>query len=533
MVRIQQLKLEITHTNQQLIESINRKLKIKQNEKYHFKIVKRSLDARKKPELFFSYIIDVDFFDEKFEKKLVNKIRRNDIVFVKPIPYVFETTGEEVIKKSPVIIGSGPAGLFCGLMLARAGFKPIVVERGASVDERCKKVNLFWESGELDTQVNVQFGEGGAGTFSDGKLNTLVKDVSGRNKVVLEEFVKAGAKEEILYVNKPHIGTDRLQKIVVNIREEIIRLGGNVRFHSKVTDIDIKNNCIQGICINDGEWIETNHVIAAIGHSARDTFEMFNSKGIFMQQKPFAVGVRIEHPQEMINFSQYGQKYADKLPPADYKLTSKDESGHGIFSFCMCPGGYVVNASSEEKRLAVNGMSYSKRDSHNANSALIVTVDENDFGSNDVFAGMKLQRKLEEKAFMAANGKIPVQLYGDFVNNMISKSYGDFEPCMKGMSQYGDVRGIFPETISNVIAKGIQTFDNKIKGYARYDAILSGVESRSSSPVRIVRDDSLQSVSVKGFYPCGEGAGYAGGITSAAMDGIKVAEIIAKKYKMV
>lgn len=533
MIRLQQLKLIISHDEKQLKDEIYHKLKLNKNTHFDFKIVKRSIDARKKPELYFNYIIDVDLHDEKSEKNIIRKLRKNDIVFSKEVPYVFSVTGSKPVENRPVVVGSGPAGLFCALMLARAGFKPLLIERGAPVDKRSILVNKFWEDGVLDPEVNVQFGEGGAGTFSDGKLNTLVKDVSSRNKVVLSEFVKAGAKEEILYMNKPHIGTDELRKIVVNIRNEINSLGGEVRFYSKLTDFQIKDDCIKKICINNNEWIEVSHVVLAIGHSARDTFKMIKDKNIVMQQKAFAIGVRIEHPQKMINLSQYGSESVKQLGAADYKLTAKDVSGRGVFSFCMCPGGYVVNASSEEESLAVNGMSYAARDSANANSAILVTVNEKDFGSDDVLAGVALQRKLEKKAFAAGEGNVPIQLYGDYFKNVESSCFGDFETCMRGKYAFGNVRDIFPEEIGNAIANGIAQFDRKIKGYARYDAIMSGVESRSSSPVRIVRGDDMQSLNIKGLYPCGEGAGYAGGITSAAMDGIKVAEAIAKEYKVV
>ena len=384
MIRIQQLKLNICHSEEQLEKNLLQSLRLREGINYSYNIVKRSLDARKKPELFFSYIIDVNLNDEKTEQKIVNKLKKNDIKFVKRTAYIFKHNGVKEISKRPVVVGSGPAGLFCALMLARSGFAPIVIERGAPVEKRVEFVNTFWKSGVLEKNVNVQFGEGGAGTFSDGKLNTLIKDELGRGHFVLKEFVKAGAKEEILYVNKPHIGTDELQKIVVNMRNEIINLGGTVRFNCLLTDFNIDNGKIRAVCVNNKEWIETEHVVLAIGHSARDTFELIKNKNIIMQQKAFAVGIRIEHPQQIINLSQYGRENVNKLGAADYKLTAKDKTGRGIFSFCMCPGGYVVNASSEDKRLAINGMSYSARDSHNANSALLVTVNEQDLRSGHI-----------------------------------------------------------------------------------------------------------------------------------------------------
>lgn len=532
MIRISQIKVTLPHTQEELWKAAARTAKVSAEDIIEMKIIKKSLDARKKPSIMAVYTVDITLKSPNQEKNIIRHCKTNQITRIKEQPYEFPLGGPIPLSARPVIIGTGPAGLFCGLMLARAGYHPLLLERGQNVDDRTKAVEDFWKTGVLCNNSNVQFGEGGAGTFSDGKLNTLVKDVSGRNRKVLEEFVKAGANEEILYLNKPHIGTDELQKIVKNIRIEIAANGGEVCFESQVTDILIKNGMVTGVKVNDQKEINTQTIILAIGHSARDTFSMLKNIQVPMCAKPFAVGVRIEHPQKMINLSQYGTEQADYLPAADYKLTAKAASQRGIYSFCMCPGGYVVNASSEAGRLAVNGMSYSQRDGRNANSALIVTVDTKDFPSNDVLGGIEFQRLLEERAFLFGEGQVPVQLYEDFKNNQASKLFGEVEPAVKGDFRFGNVREIFPESISHALLEGIETFEYKIKGFARKDAVLSGVESRTSSPVRIMRNEQFES-EIKGLYPCGEGAGYAGGITSAAMDGIKVAEAIAKKYRIV
>ena len=439
-----------------------------------------------------------------------------------------------------MIIGTGPAGLFCGYHLARMGYRPILLERGAAVDERIQDVENFWNGGELKSNSNVQFGEGGAGTFSDGKLNTLVNDKFGRNTEVLRIFVENGAPEHILYESKPHIGTDVLAKVVVNMRNAIISMGGEVRFHNLVTDVlyheneDISKQLyaleIMDLSSDQKYTLETENAVLAIGHSARDTFETLLNRGFKMEAKSFAIGVRMEHPQEMINESQYGKGTPAHLPAAPYKLAVNLENGRGVYTFCMCPGGYVVNASSEDGRLAVNGMSYSSRDGKNANTAVIVTVTPDDFGSDHVLSGMEFQRRLEERAYMEGQGKIPVQLFGDFKNNVSSDGPGEILPQLKGEYHWGNVRNIFPEDVAKSLEEGICLFDHKIKGYAREDAVLSGVESRTSSPVRILRNENLQS-NIGGIYPCGEGAGYAGGITSAAMDGLKVAETISHTYR--
>ena len=531
MLRINQIKLAPGHSKEQLKKAILKFLQIQGKDLLSFQIFKQSIDARKKPEIVFVYTIDVHVLhEEKICKRLKNKVQKIDWK-----PYCLPFHGEHPLAYRPVIVGAGPAGLFCTYLLAQAGYCPILIERGAPVEERYEDVLHFWETNVLNPHSNVQFGEGGAGTFSDGKLNTLVKDKFGRNRYVLETFVKFGAPERILYEQKPHIGTDILIHVVRKMREEILDLGGTVEFHTQVTDFKVQaekeGKRITEIELNHETWITTEVVVLAVGHSARDTFECIFQKQIPMQPKSFAVGVRVEHPQAMIQESQYGKKMTDQLPAAAYKLAENLENGRGVYTFCMCPGGYVVNASSEEHRLAVNGMSYHDRAGENANSAVIVTVTPEDFEGNHALAGVEFQRKLEEAAYEAGQGKVPVQCFGDFCEHRITTTLGEVQPQIKGMWTFGNVRTIFPEAIASSLEEGIRRMDHKIHGFARPDAILSGVESRTSSPVKILRDEAFES-DIKGIYPCGEGAGYAGGITSAAMDGMKVAEAIIRKFQM-
>lgn len=532
MIRIQQLKLPVTHTKQQLLDRITKELHIPEEKIQSYEIHKRSIDARKEP-VKYVYQIDVE---TPLESKILKKGRHNSIMLTKRVEYKYPAPGKGKLTDRPVIIGCGPAGLFCAYALAKQGFCPVILERGDEAVNRRKKVDQFWNEGILDTESNVQFGEGGAGTFSDGKLNTLVKDPFLRGREVLRLFVEAGAPSEILYEQKPHLGTDELIKIIQELRRQIIDMGGNFRFHAKVTDFIIEDGKIKGVKINSEETISCQAVILAIGHSARDTFEILQRKSILMQPKSFAVGVRIEHPQKMITENQYGIHAPEVLGAAPYKVTHQLSDGRGVYSFCMCPGGYVVNASSEQGKLAVNGMSYQARDSRNANSAMVVTVTPSDFqayhvdGTDPVMDGIVFQRHLENRAYELADGRIPVQLFKDFSDGKASVGLGDIEPCMKGAYALADLRSIFPENISESLIAGISACGRKIKGFDRPDAVLSGVESRTSSPIKIIRNENLES-SVAGLYPCGEGAGYAGGITSAAMDGLHVAEALIQKYQ--
>lgn len=445
--------------------------------------------------------------------------------------YVFPKPGTLPLSHRPVVVGSGPSGIFCAWYLARAGYRPLVLERGEEAEKRRETVDRFWKNGILDPESNVQFGEGGAGTFSDGKLNTLVKDSFGRNREVLKRFVEAGADPEILYQHKPHLGTDVLVDIVQTMRHQIEEMGGSFRFRAKATDLKIENGHLTGVEINHKEILPAEICVLAIGHSARDTFFILKDRGLTMEPKAFAVGLRVEHPQSIINEDLYGEKENPILGAASYKVTHTCQNGRGVYSFCMCPGGYVVNASSEEGHLAVNGMSYQARDGKNANSAVIVTVTPEDFPQEGPLGGIAFQRELEKKAWEIGQGKVPVQLFGDFCTHKPSRNLGEVIPCIKGDYILSDVRSVLPDEIGNSIEEGIHAFGKKLPGFDREDAVLSGIESRTSSPVRLVRDrDGLSNIS--GIYPCGEGAGYAGGITSAAMDGIKTAEWIASKYVM-
>lgn len=570
MIRINQIKFQHDgklHTSDEIKTNLMKKvckiLHVEEKNISEFEIIRHSIDARKKPEIFHIYMVDVALKGLD-EGKIVKKCRDKNVSVEDAHKYSFDEQvsvrrkvldnsidNNAVDKKDSriVIVGAGPAGLFCGYMLAQNGYKPIILERGADVDERTRIVEEFWKSGRLDTRTNVQFGEGGAGTFSDGKLNTMVKDKDGRGRAALKIFVENGANEDILYEAKPHIGTDILRNVVRNMRKQIIAWGGEVKFNSQVTDIETKNGQVKAVIYNDtadkavdgvkgcdgqkDHRIDCENVVLAIGHSARDTFYMLRDKKIDMSPKPFAVGFRVEHPQELINLSQYGAERPEGLPPAPYKLTATTDSGRGVYSFCMCPGGFVVNASSEEGMLAVNGMSYSRRDGKNANSAIIITVDPKDFGSDDVLSGVEFQRKLERKAFELGQGKIPVEYYGDFKASVLQDENNNTAgiigttPNMCGDYVFADVHTILPDDLNQAFVEGMEKFGKTIKGYNSDGALVSGVESRTSSPVRINRDEACQSVSVQGLYPCGEGAGYAGGIMSAAMDGIKIAEFIA------
>lgn len=526
MIKITQLKLPIGHSKEQLRQKVIKLLKLNHKQEFTYDIIKRSIDARKKPELFYIYTLAV--FMAK-EDAVLKRIHNPSISVAKQESYRYPKAGEQQLTKSPIIVGAGPAGLFCAYLLTECGFSPVIIERGAPIEERIKDVSRFWETGQLNTQSNVQFGEGGAGTFSDGKLNSAVHDKYCRNEFVLDTFIRFGAPEEIRYDNKPHIGTDILAKIIVNMRHYLIEKGCTFQFHTCANDFLIKNGQLSGVICNNTTY-DTQVVVLALGHSARDTFRRLNELNIPMQAKNFAVGFRVEHPQKMINEAMYGIQKNQNLPAAPYKLTSNFPNGRGVYSFCMCPGGYVVNASSEHEKLVVNGMSYSGRDSNNANSAIIVSVGTDDFGATDALSGMRYQEELEQKAFLLAKGRIPQQLYGDYCKGQLSSDYGDFITTTKGACSFANLRGLFSDEIEKSFIMGMEHFSKIIPKYNRFDAILSGVEARTSSPIRILRNEFMES-EIKGIYPCGEGAGYAGGIMSAAMDGMKVAEVIIQKFK--
>ena len=513
MLRISNIKINVSLDQD---KTIKKKLNVIFDQDIkEYKINKRSIDARHKPDVYYVYEIDInlDNEDKYLDLGIVSKVLDEE--------YKIDVDNVKKPLKRPIIIGFGPAGIFCSYILAKAGLKPIIFERGKPIDERVKDVEEFWNNNKLNINSNIQFGEGGAGTFSDGKLNTMIKEKI-RQKFVFKTFVECGAPEEILYINKPHIGTDILRTVIKNMRNKIIELGGEINYNSTLTNINIDNNKIKSIIINDKDEYETNDLVLAIGHSARDTFKMLNEYLTFTS-KPFAVGIRVQHKQDLINKNQYGDAYK-YLDAADYKLTYQTKDGRGVYSFCMCPGGFVVNSSSEDGKLCINGMSNHDRGEENANSAIVVTVSPSDYGSN-VFDGMKFQQILEEKAFIEGKGLIPISLYKDYKDNKVSTSFGSINPIFKGSYNFANINNIFPEYINNSLKEAIEYFNTKIKGFSNDDVIIAAVETRTSSPVRILRDDNLVS-NVSGIYPCGEGAGYAGGITSASIDGIKVAEKI-------
>ena len=559
MIRINSLKLRYDHGPEALREAAAARLHISVRDIAELEIVRRSLDARDKTDIRYIYSVDVSI---KNEKAVLSNKRIKDIAPAKKIlyndPFQKGMTLQNV--RRPIIIGFGPAGMFCAYKLAKAGLRPIVFERGRDVDSRRADVEQFWSSGRLNTSSNVQFGEGGAGTFSDGKLNTMIHDHYGRIGEVFNIFVEHGADPSIRYNNKPHIGTDALTGIIRNIREDIIASGGEVHFNSCLTDIKCDaDGHVAAVTINDTDEYTCSELVLAIGHSARDTFRMLQKFSMAMEPKPFAIGVRVQHPQSLIGRAQYGDAY-EELPAADYKVTYQCPDGRSVYSFCMCPGGFVVNASSEEGRLAVNGMSNAGRDEVSANSAIVVSVDTRDYAgyddctvsdvpaehdalinrnalinrdaakASDALAGMYFQQELERKCYELGGGAIPGQYLADFMNGRATAAFDLQQPNTKGQCVPADLHAMLPDFVSESITQAMPHFGRIIKGFDADDTLLLGLESRTSSPVRLLRDDSLQSQNMAGIYPCGEGAGYAGGITSAAVDGIKVYEEIILKY---
>ena len=519
MIRLRDIQLPPEHNAHQLMYEAAQMLHISMSKIRQLRIVRRSVDARKKPDVKIIYTIDVTVDGNEKRTLKQSGCKRATIA---PISYYKAPKNIPNPGKRPVIVGFGPAGMFAGLILAMAGWKPLILERGEDAASRHEKVQKFFETGELNTRSNVQFGEGGAGTFSDGKLNTGVNNP--RIGWILEQFVKAGAREDILYDAKPHVGTDVLLNVVQNIRKRILSLGGEVRFNTQVTGIRVENGALTGLKLENGDVIDCDSAVFAIGHSARDTFEMLDALGVPMEPKPFAMGVRIEHKQTLVDVSQYGD-INPVLPPADYKLVEHLENAT-VYTFCMCPGGHVVAAASEEGRIVTNGMSNADRDGENANAALLVTVNPVDFPYEGTLGGMKWQREIEEKAYRVSGSyRAPAQLVGDFLAGKPSSGAGEVAPTYRPGVHWCDLHDVLPDRITASIAEALPKLDQKLKGFASHDAVMTAPETRSSSPVRILRDDTRQS-QIRGLYPTGEGAGYAGGIMSAAIDGIMTAEAI-------
>ncbi|NHZ37180.1 NAD(P)/FAD-dependent oxidoreductase [Massilia rubra] len=536
MLRINELKLPLDHAEADLRQALLARLGIAGADLLGFSVFKRSYDARKRSAIVLIYAIDAEVRDQA---GVLARLQHDAHILPAPdTSYTFVAGGEQLQghdrNERPVVIGTGPCGLFAALILAQMGLRPLILERGKVVRERTVDTFGFWRKRELNPESNVQYGEGGAGTFSDGKLYSQIKDPKHYGRKVLTEFVKAGAPDEIMYVSKPHIGTFRLVKMVEQMRENIIALGGEYRFESKVSDIEVEGEGdarqIRGVTLASGEHIPTRHVVLAIGHSARDTFEMLYERGVYIEAKPFSVGFRVEHPQSLIDACRFGPNAGNKiLGAADYKLVHHAANGRSVYSFCMCPGGTVVAAASEPGRVVTNGMSQYSRNERNANSAIVVGITPADYPGHPL-AGIALQRQLEEGAFALGGGTYdaPGQLMGDFVKGRASTAFGSVVPSFKPAVHLTDLATALPDYAIVAMREAFPAFDKQIRGYYQEDAVLTGVETRTSSPIRIKRrDDNLQSLNTRGLFPAGEGAGYAGGILSAAVDGIKVAEAVA------
>jgi uncharacterized FAD-dependent dehydrogenase len=528
MIRLTELRLPLEHPPKELTAAVLQRLQLQPAELLRLHIHKRSPDARKKSALQFVYSLDLELADEA-----AVLVRCKDDLHVKPTPdmaYKFVAHAPTSLPLRPVVVGFGPAGIFAALILAQSGFRPLVLERGRKVRERTKDTWDLWRKHTLHAESNVQFGEGGAGTFSDGKLYSQIKDPRHLSRKVLTEFVKAGAPEEILYVSKPHIGTFRLVSMVEKMRTEIGTLGGEIRFEQRVTDLRIEDGQVRGVVLASGEEIRADHVILALGHSARDTFEMLHARGVFMEAKPFSVGFRIEHPQILIDRARYGQSAGNPLlGAADYKLVYHAKNGRSVYSFCMCPGGQVVAATSEPGCVVTNGMSQYSRAERNANAGIVVNVSPADFGAEGALGGIAFQRQWEQRAFALGGGNYdaPGQRVGDFLAGRPTEALGEVTPSYQPGVKLTDLSTALPDYAITAIREALPAFDRQIRGFAMADAMLTGVETRTSSPLRITRGADCQSLNIKGLYPAGEGAGYAGGILSAGVDGIEVAEAVA------
>ena len=524
MLRLTEIKLPLDHSEDDLKAAILSRLGIAADELIGYSIFRRGFDARKPSAILFVYTLEVEV---KNEAALLVRVKN---IFPAPdTSYQFVAQAPKILNERPVVVGIGPCGIFAGLILAQMGFRPIILERGKAVRERTRDTFGLWQQGKLDPESNVQFGEGGAGTFSDGKLHSQIKDPRHYGRKVLTEFVKAGAPEEILYVSKPHIGTFRLVGMVEEMRHTIESLGGEIRFQNRVSDIVIEDGKVRGVMLANGKHIASNHVVLAIGHSARDTFEMLHSRGVYMEAKPFSIGFRIEHPQSLIDRARFGRNAGNPLlGAADYKLVHHCANGRSVYSFCMCPGGTVVAATSEEGRVVTNGMSQYSRNERNANSGIVVGITPEDY-PGDALAGIEFQRQWEGRAFELGGGNYnaPAQLVGDFLAGRPSIALGAVVPSYTPGIHLTDLSTALPDYAIAAIREALPAFEKQIKGFAMFDAVLTGVETRTSSPVRIRRGEDFQSINTTGLYPSGEGAGYAGGILSAAVDGIEVAEAVA------